>query len=132
MRKELICVICPNGCQLQAEIQEGEQPVVTGVTGNLCDKGPEWAKQEIVNPMRTIASSVLVEDGDFPMVSVRTDSPIPLKRIFEIMEEIKAARLTAPVRIGDVIIEKVAGLSCNIIATRNVKKTEDGRPRIEG
>ena len=125
MRKELICVICPNGCQLQAEIQEGERPAVTSVTGNLCDKGPEWARQEIVNPMRTIASSVLVEDGDFPMVSVRTDSPIPLKKIFDIMNEIKAARLTAPVKIGDVIIEKAAGLSCNIIATRNVKKIEN-------
>ncbi len=131
MRKELICVICPNGCQLQAEIQEGEQPAVTNVTGNLCDKGPEWARQEIVNPMRTIASSVLVEDGDFPMVSVRTDSPIPLKKIFDVMKEIRAARLVAPVRIGDVIIEKAAGLSCNIVATRNVKKTEDGRPTTE-
>jgi len=124
MKKELTCVICPNGCQLQAEIQEGEQPVVTDVTGYLCDKGPEWARQEILNPMRTIASNVLVEDGDFPMVSVRTDSPIPLKRIFEVMKEIKAARLKAPVRIGDVIIEKVAGLTCNIIATRNVQRIE--------
>jgi CxxC motif-containing protein len=129
MKKELICVICPNGCQLQAEIQEGDRPAVTNVTGNLCDKGPEWARQEIINPMRTIASSVLVEDGDLPMVSVRTDSAIPLKKIFEVMKEIRAARVNAPVRIGDVIIEKVAGLTCNIIATRNVKKTEDGRPK---
>jgi CxxC motif-containing protein len=128
MKKELICVICPNGCQLQAEIQDGDRPAVTNVTGNLCDKGPEWARQEIINPMRTIASSVLVEDGDLPMVSVRTDSAIPLKKIFEVMKEIKAARVIAPVRIGDVIIEKVVGLTCNIIATRNVKKTEDGRP----
>ena len=122
MRKELICVICPNGCQLQAEIQEGEVPSVADVTGNLCDKGPEWAKQEIINPMRTIASSVLVEGGDFPMASVRTDSPISLKNIFDVMKEIKTSRLKAPVRIGDVIIEKVAGLDCNIIATRNVQK----------
>lgn len=122
MRKELICVICPNGCQLQAEIQEGEQPVVTDVTGNLCDKGPEWARQEIINPMRTIASSVLVEGGDFPLASVRTDSPISLKRIFDVMKEIKAVRLNAPVHIGDILIEKAAGLPCNIIATRNVKR----------
>jgi CxxC motif-containing protein len=124
MRKELICVICPNGCQLQADIQEGEQLVVTDVTGNLCDKGPEWARQEIVNPMRTIASNVLVEQGDFPLVSVRTDSPIPLKNIFDVMKEIKASRLKAPVKIGDIIIEKVAGLPCNIIATRNVQRVE--------
>lgn len=122
MRKELICVICPNGCQLQADIQDGEQPVVTDVTGNLCDKGPEWARQEIINPMRTIASSVLVDDGDFPMVSVRTDSPISLKKIFDVMNEIRSRRVKAPVNIGDVIIEDVAGLPCKIIATRNVQK----------
>lgn len=122
MIKELICVICPNGCQLQAEIQEGEPPVVTDVTGNLCDKGPDWARQEIINPMRTIASSVLVDDGDFPMVSVRTDSPISLKKIFDVMEEIRSLRIKAPVSIGDLIIEDVAGLPCNIIATRNVQK----------
>jgi CxxC motif-containing protein len=124
IKKELICVICPNGCQLQADIQEGERPAVTDVTGNLCDKGPEWARQEIVNPMRTIASSVLVEDGDFPMVSVRTDAPISLKSIFDVMGEIKAVRLNAPVKIGDIIIAKVAGLPCNIIATRNVQKVK--------
>lgn len=123
-KKELICVICPNGCQLQADIQEGEELAVTEVTGNLCDKGPEWAKQEIVNPMRTITSSVLVDNGDFPMVSVKTNSPISLKSIFEVMREIKATKLKAPVNIGDIIIEKVAGLPCNIIATRDVKKVE--------
>jgi CxxC motif-containing protein len=124
MRKELICVICPNGCQLQAEIQEVDEPVVTDIAGNLCDKGPEWARQEIINPMRTIASSVLVENGDFPMASVRTDSPISLKDIFKVMEKIRGIRLKAPVAIGDKVIEKVAGLDCNIIATRNVKKLE--------
>jgi len=123
-KKELICIICPNGCQLQADIQEGEQLVVTDVTGNLCDKGPEWARQEIVNPMRTIASNVLVEQGDFPLVSVRTDSPISLKMIFDVMKEIKTVRLTAPVKIGDIIIEKVAGLPCYIIATWNVQRVE--------
>jgi CxxC motif-containing protein len=122
MRKELICVICPDGCQLQTEIQEGQEPTVTDVIGNQCDKGPEWARQEIVNPMRTIASSVLVEQGDFPMVSVRTDSPISLKSIFHVMREIKAVKLKAPVKIGEIVIKNVAGLPCNIIATRDVQK----------
>lgn len=125
MKKELICVICPNGCELQAEVsQEDGRFTVSDVTGNLCDKGPEWARQEIVNPMRTISSSVLVEGGDFPLASVRTDAPISLKDIFQVMEEIKAIKLKAPVRIGDVVIKNVAGLPCNIIATRNVFQWE--------
>jgi CxxC motif-containing protein len=123
MKKELICIICPNGCELQAEVVQEEDGLnVKDVTGNLCEKGPEWAKQEIVNPMRTISSSVLVEGGDFALTCVRTDSPISLKDIFPVMQEIKAIELNAPVRIGDVIIKNVAGLPCNIIATRKVEK----------
>ena len=103
-----------------SKFRKGEKLKVTDVTGNLCDKGPEWARQEIVNPMRTISSSVLVEQGDFPMVSVRTDSPISLKNIFKVMKEIKSVRVKAPVKIGDIVIEKVLGPPCNIIgATSN-------------
>ena len=56
-KKELICIVCPNGCPLEAEWQE-EEKLVGEVTGNLCDKGPVWAVQELTNPVRTIASSV--------------------------------------------------------------------------
>jgi CxxC motif-containing protein len=121
-KKELICVLCPNGCRLEVEIEEGLQTVIKDVSGNLCEKGVEWARQEIVNPMRTISSNILVEKGELPLLSVRTDSPIPLKNIFDVMKEIKAFRVKAPVNIGDIIIDGVAGLPCNIIATRNVRK----------
>lgn len=119
----MICVICPNGCQLQVDVDEGEKSAVADVRGSLCNKGPEWARQEIFNPVRTIASSILVEGGDFPVVSVRTDSPVPLKKINDVMNEIRTVRLKAPVSIGQVIIKKVLGLNCNIIATRNVQKS---------
>jgi CxxC motif-containing protein len=122
-KKELICVLCPNGCRLEVEIEESPQIIVKDVSGNLCEKGVEWARQEIVNPMRSISSSILVEKGELPLVSVRTDTPIPLKNIFDVMKEIKAFRVKAPVNIGDIIIEEVAGLPCNIIATRNVRET---------
>ena len=122
-RKELICVICPNGCQLEAEVEEGVQVEVKEITGELCEKGLEWAEQELINPMRTIASSIIVDGGDFPLVSVRTDSPIPLKSISEVMKAIKSSRTRAPVRIGEIMIKSPAGTSCNIIATRNINKT---------
>jgi CxxC motif-containing protein len=73
--------------------------------------------------MRSISSSIMVDNGDFPLVSVKTDSPIPLKNISDVMKEIKAVRIKSPVKMGDIIIEKVTGLDCNIIATRNVNKS---------
>ena len=120
--KELICVICPNGCELRAVLEEEPLTVVKEITGELCEKGPAWAEQELLNPMRTIASSIIVDGGDYPLVSVRTDSAIPLKSIPNVMKAIKSIRLKAPVRIGDVLIKKPAGTSCNIIATRHVNE----------
>ena len=120
--KELICIICPNGCLLEAELGEGEKggTLVKEVTGNLCEKGSEWAEKELLNPVRIITSSILVDGGDLPLVSVRTDSPIPLLSIFKVMKAIKMKKVKAPIRIGEPIIREPAGISCNIIATRNV------------
>ena len=121
-RKELVCIVCPNGCQLAIDIEgEGKDRVVKEVTGQLCEKGPPWAEQEVINPMRTISSNILVENGDFPLVSVRTDAPIPQARIMDVMKAIKKTRVKAPVHINDRLIEGPAGTDCNIIATRNVK-----------
>ena len=74
--------------------------------------------------MRTIASSILVDGGDFPLVSVRTDAPIPLGSIMDVMKAMRSAKAKAPIRIGDIMIEKPAGTSCNIIATRNIKRVD--------
>jgi CxxC motif-containing protein len=126
-KKELICVICPNGCPLAVLVEEGTEggPAfrVLAVEGEGCEKGPEWAEQEITHPVRTIASSILVEGGDFPLVSVRTDAPIPLGRIFEVMKEIRSVRVTAPVKIGDILVKNPAGTSCNLVATRMIRES---------
>jgi len=121
IEKELTCVICPNGCPLKVSLEEGPPVRIVEVTGHTCKKGAAWAEQELINPMRTIASSTLVEGGDFPLVSVRTDSPIPLASIFEVMKAIKSTRVKAPVSIGEVLLHKPAGTSCNVIATRHVR-----------
>ena len=125
--KELICVICPNGCELRAVIEEGPQKEIKEITGELCEKGPVWAEQELLNPMRTIASSIVVDGGDYPLVSVRTDTAIPLKSISSVMKTIKSVRVEAPVRIGDILIREPAGTSCNIIATRHVNEALGGK-----
>ncbi len=120
LKKDLVCILCPNGCQLDILIEESPTLKVLEVDGCTCDKGMEWAEQEIINPMRTIASSIVVEKGDFPLVSVRTDTPIPLGKIFDVMTAIKNQKVTAPVYIGDMLIQQPAGVDCNIIATRNI------------
>ena len=117
MNRTLTCIICPNGCELEIAY-EGDQ--ILFVTGNKCPKGAEYAEQEIKNPMRTIASSVNLVGGSMPLVSVRVNDPIPKAKIMDVMEVIRKTTVTAPVKIGDVVIADVLGLGVDVIATRNV------------
>ena len=120
--RELVCVVCPNGCPLRLEISEEKPAKLLSLSGQGCPRGEIWARQEIENPLRTIASSVLVADGDFPLASVRTDAPIPLASVPAVMAEIRRLSVEAPVRIGDVLLAGPAGPACNVIATRSVRR----------
>jgi CxxC motif-containing protein len=95
---------------------------VLSVTGHLCPKGKSYVTQELIDPQRTIATSVCVEGGVLPLVSVRTASAIPKDRIFDVMAEINKQILTAPVHIGDVVIENVLGLGSDVIVTKNIER----------
>ena len=114
--KNLTCIGCPMGCALTVTI-DGE--TIT-VAGNTCPHGAEYAKKEVTNPTRVVTSSVRVNGADIARVSVKTASDIPKNKIFECMKEISAAEMTAPVCIGDVVIENCAGTGVSVIATKNV------------
>lgn len=117
MKREFTCIICPNGCEITVETA-GEE--IASCSGALCKRGEEYVKQELYDPRRNIATSVLVENGDALLVSVRLTSAISKARIFDVMNEIKKVRLAAPVMIGRVVIKNVLGLESDIIATRKV------------
>lgn len=117
MKKELVCIVCPNGCELIVENNDGK----IEVKGALCKRGHQYAEQEMVNPMRTISTSVLVEHGEIPLVSVRLTKPVPKARIFDVMKEIENVRLTAPVHIGQVVLKNVCGCDSDVIVTKNVE-----------
>ena len=123
LKKTLVCIVCPNGCDAEIMMEDGQEVKILSIDGCACDKGKEWVEQELTNPMRTIASGIPVEQGDFKLVSVRTDALIPLGKIFDVMTVIKQKKAKAPVTIGDILIPNPAGTACNIIATRNVSFT---------
>lgn len=112
MTRELTCIICPRGCGLKVEIEDGK---VLSVTGNSCPRGVKYAEDECCNPMRTITSTVRCEDGR--VISVKTDRPIPKAKMFECMKMINSATAHLPIHIGDVIIKDVFG--SNVVATEN-------------
>lgn len=119
MIKKYTCIICPNSCEIEADIHDTQ---VGAIEGNRCPKGEAYVRQEIINPCRTIATSVLVRHGVLPLASVRLTKAIPRQKIFPVMEEIKKIVLEAPVHEGTVVIEKVLGLDSDVVVTRAVEK----------
>ncbi len=116
-RKYLTCIGCPMGCQLVVDMQDGE---VISVTGNTCKRGEIYARKEVTNPTRIVTSSVPVIGGEIAVVSCKTAEDIPKTKIWECLDEIHSISVKAPVKIGDVLLENVAGTGVNIVATKNV------------
>ncbi len=112
MTRELICIICPRGCALKVELENG---AIGSVTGNSCPRGVQYAQDECLNPMRTVTSTVRCEDGR--VIAVKTDRAIPKDKMFECMQQINSVRAKLPVAIGDIIIPDVFG--SNVVATEN-------------
>ena len=114
--RELTCIQCPMGCQLTVTVDDGK---VT-VTGNTCPRGAIYGEKEVTAPTRTVTSTVIVNGGELARVSVKTASDIPKGKIADVIEAISAVTVSAPVRIGDVILADVAGTGVDMVATRNV------------
>lgn len=115
----LICIGCPLGCPLTVEM-EGKQ--VLSVSGNTCKNGDKYARKELTNPTRIVTSTVQVEGGQLNVVSVKTASDIPKGKIFDTVSALKTLKVQAPVTIGQVVLEDVAGTGIAVIATKNVAK----------
>jgi len=117
MIREFICIACPNGCDMEAEIVDKQ---IISVKGAKCKRGNEYISQEVIDPKRNIASSVKVISGEIPLVSVRLTDLISKDRIFDTMSEIKKIKIEAPVKIGQVLISNVLNLGVDVIATKHI------------
>lgn len=117
---QLICIGCPVGCLITASKREDGY---YDITGNTCQKGEAYARNELTAPVRMITSIIRVRGGNARVVPVKTAREIPKGKINACMEEIRAARVSAPVKVGDVLIENVAGTGISVIATGNAVQT---------
>ncbi|MEN3042447.1 MAG: DUF1667 domain-containing protein [Fervidobacterium sp.] len=118
-KDEMVCIMCPLGCRLIVTLENDGEIIVTG---NKCPRGIEYGRQEMTEPLRILTSSILVRNGDIPLVSVKTSKPIPRRLLTDIMKILKSTVVEAPVSSGDVLIKNVLDTGADIIATRNVER----------
>lgn len=113
----LTCVLCPVGCELEVGRDAAGE---LEVRGNQCDKGVPFAVEEVLRPMRNLATSVPVRGSAARMVSVRLSGPVPREMIFPVLAEVRKLRPEAPVRRGQVLVANVLDTGVDVIATRTV------------
>ena len=114
IKRELTCIVCPRGCQLTVEIEDGN---IISVTGNICRRGAVYAEDECTHPKRVVTSTVRCKSGK--VVAVKTLGSVPKEKMFEVMAEINGVHPEGKLKIGDVIIENVCGTGVNVVATSN-------------
>lgn len=112
---ELICIVCPKGCRLKVDEENGYV-----VSGNSCPRGAEYGRNELLNPVRTVTSTVAIEGGIHRRLPVKTSRPVPKGKMSDVVRTLDGLAVKSPVKTGDVIVANAAGTGADVIATRDM------------
>jgi len=114
--KQITCINCPISCRINVDVEHGAQVF----TGNKCNKGASFAKNELTAPDRTLTTIVKTAFPDMPVLSVRTSGKIPKKKIASIIRKLSKIIITERKCIGEIIVSNICRTGCNIIATSDM------------
>ncbi len=113
--KELICIVCPRGCHLKVDEENGYT-----VTGNSCPRGEQYGRNEIKDPRRVLTSTVKIYGTAYRRCPVRTSAAIKKGDLFNAMKELNGVTLTSPVKRGDVVISNILSSGADLIVTKDM------------
>ena len=119
---ELTCIVCPVGCALRVE--QNDDGEVVSVTGNTCPRGAAYGKDEVLRPVRTLTTTVRVPNAE-RLLPVKTDRPIPKEKLFEAMKRVNSLSVSAPVQIGDVLLDDLFGAKLVAAADMSPREKKD-------
>lgn len=121
--KRFVCIVCPRGCSLEVDVNlggpaEGADSVsVVAVRGNSCKRGEKYARKEVVDPRRTLTSTVRADGAGRRRLPVRTTGSIPLNKLLDAARALDDVVVEAPMSCGDVVSRNLLGLGVDVVAT---------------
>jgi CxxC motif-containing protein len=65
-----------------------------------------------------------VKHGHLPLVSVRTNKPLPKELLFDTMDLLAEIEVEAPIKIGHTIAENLFNTGVDAVATKNVDRSQ--------
>ena len=111
----IIRITCPKGCHLSVDEENGY-----AVTGNSCPRGAEYGKNELLQPVRVVTSTVRIDGAMLPRLPVKTDRPLPKEKMFDCMALIDSITVQSPVKVGQVLAANILGTDVNIVAAKTL------------
>lgn len=112
-----LCIGCPLGCRLEVDEDQG---AILEIRGYDCKKGKSYAEQEHVDPRRMFTGSVTITGAHWTRLPVKTTREVPRDQIQAVAAAVRGLRVTAPVRLGDVIVRDILGTGADLVATRDL------------
>ncbi|MFO7698084.1 MAG: DUF1667 domain-containing protein [Anaerolineae bacterium] len=117
-QREFICVTCPVGCSIQAEV-DGQELVA--LRGQACQRGEAFVREELTAPRRMLTTTVRVSGGRLPLVPVRSSVPVPKGLMLEIARALREVALDAPVADHQMVLENALGSGVDIVTSRAIE-----------
>jgi CxxC motif-containing protein len=119
MKKEITCINCPMGCNLEVTY---DADTIISVKGNECARGKDYAAKEMFHPERVVTTTVRIMGAAIAVLPVKTERSVPKALGRKIVQAATAITVTAPVKTGDVVLANVLGTGVNIVATRSAER----------
>lgn len=83
--------------------------------------GSEELKNEYLNPMRMITSTVAVLNRDEKRLAVISRGEVPKAKLTECLEEIYRTAVKAPISCGDIVLKDVCHTGVDIVSTATLE-----------
>jgi len=116
MNKTIKCIACPIGCDISVEYDDITKEVIS-FTGNECQRGAKFIKEEIKSPMRLLTTTIQTDSKEHPRIPVRSSVPVPKEKIMEMAREVKKIKVELPVKAGQVLFKNIMDTGADIISS---------------
>jgi len=113
MNKRIICIACPRGCSLTVS-GSGDELLIEG---NQCRKGLDYGRQEVLQPLRMLTTTVKTTNPDSPRLPVRLSREIPREKLRESMRIINGFTAELDCSPGDILVTGILEGDVNLLAT---------------
>ena len=113
-KKNFVCIVCPRGCRLEVE---REDDGLIKVSNYQCVRGIEYGKNEFVNPMRMLTSTIRIEGAKYRRLPVISKGEIAKDKLFSCLELLYSKSVKSPIKEGDVIQENICDTGVDIVAS---------------